>query len=150
MPKSLYDKPSLLTRIAVGKALGLMIGLVGFFALPSLWPEADPLLRWGILFWYTTMGAIIGVYGVINYYPMLMLPLPWWVRAPLIGGWLNFVLTFFAYDAMAAAIAAIVGMPLSPFWFVAEGAIVVLVIGGFATWLGGEGREAADVIIDEP
>jgi hypothetical protein len=149
MVKSLYDKPSLLTRVAVGKAIGLLFGIIGFFALPSIWPEADPMLRWGILFWYTTVGAVVGIFGVFNYHPVLMLPLPWWVRAPIIGGWMNFVLTFFAHDAMQKAIVAFLGRPLSPFLFVVEGAAIGLVIGGFATWLGGEGHAAAEVIIDE-
>ena len=148
MAKSLFGKPSLITRIAVGKAIGMLVGLAGFFTLPSLWPEADPLLRWGILFWYTTMGAIVGVFGVLDYHPVLRLPSPWWVRAPLLGAWLNFVLTFFAYNAMEKALMAITGQALSPFLFVVEGAVVGLVIGGLATWLGGEGRAAAEVIPD--
>ena len=148
MVKSLYDKPSILTRVAVGKAVSLMFGLGGFFMLPTLWPEADPMLRWGILFWYTTVGAVVGMFGVFNYHPVLMLPLPWWVRAPIIGGWMNFVLTFFAYNVMEKALVAITGQALSPFLFVVEGAVVGLVIGGLATWLGGEGRAAAEVIAD--
>jgi hypothetical protein len=42
-------------------------------------------------------GAIIGVFGVITYHPLLRLSMPWWFRAPLTGAWMNFVLTFFAY-----------------------------------------------------
>ena len=149
LPKSLYDKPSIITRVAVGKAIGLLFGLLGFFMVPMFWPEADPLLRWGILFWYTTLGAVVGMFGVFNYHPVLMLPLPWWVRAPIIGGWMNFVLTFFAYDAMQDLIIAFLGKPLTPFLFVIEGAIIGLIIGGLATWLGGEGRATTDVIIDD-
>ena len=143
MAEAVFPKPSLITRIAVGKAVGALIGLIGFFLLPVMWPESDRMLQWGILLWYTTMGAIIGVYGVFNYHPVLRLPLPWWVRAPMIGGWLNFVLVFFAYDTMAAAIQGMLGMALSPFWFAAEGAIVGAVIGGLATRFGGEGRAVA-------
>jgi hypothetical protein len=143
MAEALFSKPSLITRIAVGKAVGTIIGLIGFVLLPVLWPESDPMLRWGILFWYATMGAIIAVYGVFNYHPVLRLPLPWWVRAPIIGAWMNFVLVFFAYDLMEAAIQGMLGIALSPFWFVVEGAIAGAVIGGLATKFGGEGKEAA-------
>lgn len=143
MAESLFSKPSLTIRIAVGKGVGLLIGLAGFFMMPALWPEADPMLRWGILLWYTTVGAVVGVFGVMNWHPVLRLPLPWWVRAPLVGGWLNFVLTFFAYDQMAAAIQGMLGMALSPFTFVLEGMIAGALIGGLATWLGGEGKETA-------
>ncbi len=41
-----------------------MIGLAGFILLPFFLPEAGWLIRWGILLWYTTVGAIIGVFGV--------------------------------------------------------------------------------------
>ncbi len=139
----MFEKPSLILRIAVGKAAGLLVGLAGFILLRVLWPETDPLLRWGILLWYTTMGAFIGVYGVVNYHPVLRMPLPWWVRAPLIGGWMNFILVFFAYDLLAAAILGMLGMALSPFWFVVEGAVVGTVIGLLATKFGGEGKETA-------
>ncbi|PHQ70570.1 MAG: hypothetical protein COB93_05195 [Sneathiella sp.] len=144
----MFSKPSLMTRVAIGKTIGLIVGLFGFFLLPYFSPESDPLLRWGVLFWYITVGAVIGVYGVFIWHPVLHLPMPWWFRAPLIGGWMNFVLTFFAYDAFQSMIISIFGEDFifgSPFWFVLEGAIVGLIMGFFATRFGGEGRETVDV-----
>lgn len=140
----MFAKPSLITRLAAGKAIGFVFGLAGFIALPYLLPDADALLRWGLLFWYTTLGAIIGVFGVFTYHPVLKLPFPWWVRAPLLGAWMNFVLTLFAYDAMQAMMTALFGvdgMLSSPFWFAAEGAVVGWIIGWGATRCGGEGKE---------
>jgi len=102
------------------------------------------LIRWGILLWYTTLGAIIGVFGVFIWHPVLKLPMPWWIRAPMLGAWMNFVLTFFVYDTMKAMMTSLFGADgilTSPFWFAAEGAIVGLVIGYFATRFGGEGKE---------
>ena len=137
------DKQSLVTSITVGKSVGCVIGFIGFIALPFLVPEIDWFIRWGVLLWYTTMGAIIGVFGVFTEHPILRLPMPWWFRAPFLGAWLNFVLTFFAYDTMKMMMKVSFGEsgPLqSPFWFTAEGAIIGLIIGYFATRLGGEGR----------
>ena len=74
----MFGNPSLMTRIAIGKGIGLLIGLVGFVFLPHFLPDASLMLRWGILLWYTTFGAIIGVFGVITSYPVLNLSLPWW------------------------------------------------------------------------
>jgi hypothetical protein len=57
---------------------------------------------------------------------------------------MNFVLTFFAYDAMGDMMLALFGQDgvlSSPFWFTVEGAIIGLVIGYFATRFGGEGPE---------
>ncbi len=143
----MFGNPSLMTRIAIGKGIGFLFGLAGFILLPYFLPDADILLRWGILLWYTTVGAIIGVFGVITYHPILRLPMPWWFRAPLIGAWMNFVLTFFAYSAMQAMMVAMFGedgILSSPFWFTVEGAIIGLIIGYVATRFGGEGKETID------
>ncbi|WKD51250.1 hypothetical protein [Microbulbifer spongiae] len=138
----MFENPSLITRLAVGKIIGFVFGLVGFIFLPYFYPESDWLLRWGILLWYTTLGAIIGVFGVFTYHPILKLPFPWWFRAPLLGAWMNFVLTFFAFDTMQAVLISAFGDNNtfhSPFWFTLEGAIIGLIMGYFATRLGGEG-----------
>jgi hypothetical protein len=143
---TMFGNPSLITRIAIGKTIGLVVGIIGFFSLPAFLPEADLMLRWGILLWYLTFGAIIGVFGVLDNIPLLKLPLPWWIRAPFIGAWMNFVLAFFAYDNMQAMMISVFGADgalQSPFWFAAEGAIIGLVIGYFATRFGGEGAATA-------
>ena len=148
----MFSNPSLMTRIAVGKAVGLIIGLAGFLALPYIWPEGGSLLRWGILLWYTTVGAVIGMFGVYTRHPVLQLPLPWWFRATLIGAWMNFVLVFFAYDTMATIMISFLGAEswlTSPFWFVLEGALVGLVIGYLATRFGGEGPETLEADVKE-
>lgn len=140
----MFEKPSLMLRIAVGKTVGFLFGLAGFLLLPLFLPDADWLLRWGILFWYTTVGAFIGVFGVVTYHPVLKLPMPWWFRSSLVGAWMNFVLVFFAYDVMADMMVAVFGAGgalSSPFWFTVEGALIGLVIGYFATRFGGEGEE---------
>jgi hypothetical protein len=140
----MLEKPSLITRIAIGKGVGFVVGLAGFLSLPYFAPEAGWMIRWGVLLWYTTLGAIIGVFGVFTYHPVLKLPLPWWVRAPFLGAWMNFVLTFFAYDTMKDMLVAMFGADgvlASPFWFTLEGALVGLLIGYAATRFGGEGKE---------
>ena len=140
----MFGNPSLITRIAIGKSIGFVLGLAGFIFLPQFLPDADLMLRWGILLWYTTFGAIIGVFGVVTNHPVLKLPMPWWFRATLMGAWLNFVLVFFAHEPMSAMMVSVFGEGgalSSPFWFAAEGALVGLIIGYFATRFGGEGEE---------
>ncbi len=140
----MFGNPSLMTRIAIGKGIGFLIGLAGFILLPHFLPDASLMLRWGILLWYTTFGAIIGVFGVVTYHPVLKLPMPWWLRATVMGAWLNFVLVFFAHEPMSAMMVSVFGEGgalSSPFWFAAEGAVVGLIIGYFATRFGGEGAE---------
>jgi len=143
----MFGNPSLVTRIAIGKGIGFVFGLVGFIVLPYFYPDTDALLRWGILFWYITVGAFVGVFGVMTWHPILKLPMPWWLRSTLIGAWMNFVLTFFAYDDMRNIMTHTFGPDgalSSPFWFVLEGAIVGIIIGYFATRFGGEGKETVE------
>ena len=63
------DHPSIMIRIAIGKAIGFVIGLAGFVILPFLVPDVGWQLRWGILLWYTTLGAIVGVLGIFTRHP---------------------------------------------------------------------------------
>jgi len=139
----MFGNPSLMTRIAIGKMLGFLFGLIGFIFLPCFLPDAGWMLRWGILLWYTTVGAIIGVFGVFTYHPAFKFPVPWWFRGPFLGAWMNFVLAFFGYDTMKAMLVSMFGeegLINSPFWFTAEGAIIGLIIGFFATRFGREGE----------
>ncbi len=140
----MFSNPSLITRIAIGKTVGFAFGLMGFFFLPYLFGATDLMIRWGFVFWYTTVGAFIGVFGVFTWHPILKLPMPWWFRSVWIGAWMNFVLTLFIFDRMQAYMIAIFGEDgalSSPFWFVSEGALVGLLIGYLATKFGGEGKE---------
>lgn len=78
----MFGNSSLVTRIAIGKGVGLAFGLLGFLLFPIFVPEVGWLPRIGILLWYTTLGAIIGAFGVFTFHPVLKFPLPWWFRAP--------------------------------------------------------------------
>ena len=143
----MFGNPSLITRLAIGKGIGFIFGLAGLIFLPHFLPEIGWMTRWGLLFWYTTFGAMIGVFGVFTHYPLLNLSIPWWIRAPMIGAWMNFVLVFFAYDVMSDMMVSVFGedgVMRSPFWFAAEGAVIALIIDYFATRFGGEGKETVD------
>ena len=145
----MFGKPSLITRIAVGKSIGLVFGIFGFFLLPYLNPDVSSMFQWGILLWYITLGALIGVFGVLSYHPILKLPLPWWIRSSLLGGWMNFVLVLFTYDELEKMMLYTFGANgtfTSPFWAVGDGIIAGLIMGYVATKLGGEGKETIQEI----
>lgn len=138
----MFENPSLVTRIAIGKAIGFVLGLIGLIVIPLLWPDSSWMERFAFLFWYTTLGAFVGLAGVFNWHPILHLPMPWWFRSTVVGAWMNFVLTLFIYDRLEVMMLQLMGeggLFLSPFWFVVEGAIVGLLIGYIATRFGGEG-----------
>lgn len=121
------DSSAPLTRITLGAMLGGLMGLAGFVLLPLTIEKADPMLRWGVLLWYPTLGSVIGA--------LLRDPidrLPRWASGGLVGGWMNMVLVFFAHREMERVMLTVFGSDgafTSPFWFVLEGAIVGAAIG---------------------
>ena len=137
----------IIKRVGTGKALGLLIGLAGFLMIPSIWPSENMWLRVGILMWYTTFGAIIGVFGLFNEHPMFKFRMPFWFRGPIFGAWFNLVLAFLMHDKLAVLIpqlgGAFAGLK-SPFWIVLEGAILGLLIDGITTRVAGEGMPIRD------
>jgi hypothetical protein len=140
----MFEKPSLILRITIGKTVGFAFGLLGFFLAPMFWPEIEPTLRWAILLWYATFGAVIAVFGVFTYHPVLHLPMPWWFRSCWVGGWLNLVLMLFIYDKLEIMMAGFFGESSAfntPWMIVLEGMLVGLLIGFLATKYGGEGKE---------
>lgn len=142
----MFENPSFNTRIVIGKTIGFAIGMAGLVFMPVFLPEIGWMPRIGIVLWYTSMGAIVGMFGVAIRLPVLGLSLPWWVRGLFVGAWLNFVLVFFAQDLMVDMMVSVFGedgVLQSPFWFVLEGALVAFVIDYFATKFGGDGPATA-------
>ena len=142
----MFSKPSLMTRIVVGKLIGFLIGVAGFIAAPSFGID-DMKIRIGLLFWYAAIGAFIGMAGVFTWHPMLKMRMPWWFMGAMIGAWMNLLLILFAWDTFAALMAdGVFWGVTSPWWGVTEGALIGLVIAGLATLFGGEGPETVRVI----
>ncbi len=139
----LLRKPSLLTRLVVGKLTGLVIGLIAFFALPLIDADAGLALRFGFFFWYITVGALIGLVGVFDRHPLLpAFRFHWWLIGPAIGAWMNFMLTLFVHDEIRAMLAVFMSETASPYlWFSLDGAITGAIIAFFATRFGGQGPE---------
>ena len=145
----MFERPSLMARVAAAKTVGFAIGLAGLILMPVFLPEAGWLPRIGIVLWYTTVGAFIGLAGAFTLHPILKLPMPWWFRDPCIGAWMNFVLAFFAWDMIGEAMEHTFGpdgIIQSPFWVTLEGAVVGLVIGYVAFRFGGEGKETVEAL----
>ena len=139
---SWLSKRSLITRIAAGKTAGFLFGAAGFFLLPLLWPDVSWTFRWGILFWYITLGAIIAMFGMMTWHPILRFPMPWWFRGLFMGAWMNFLLVLFMHSELASMMTAWPGPTSffsSPYWMVLEGAIVGMIIDFVATKFVGEG-----------
>ena len=90
----------ILKRVGIAKMIGLIIGLAAFLIMPSIWPSESMWLRVGILMWYTTFGAMIGVLGLFDKHPLFKFRMPFWFRGPIFGAWLNLVLAFLMHDKL--------------------------------------------------
>jgi hypothetical protein len=130
----------ILKRIGSAKMVGLVVGLIAFFMIPVLWPEGSMWLRVGVLLWYTTVGAVIGVFGLISHHPMFGFRLTWWFRGLFVGVWFNLVLAFLMHDKLEILMQQLEGGFSSPFWIVPEGAVIGLIIDAVATRIAGEGQ----------
>ena len=97
----MFENPSLITRIVIGKLIGFALGLIGLLIIPFLWADSSWMERIAFLLWYTTLGALIGLFGVLDWHPVFRLPMPWWFRSTFVGAWMNFVLTLFIYDRLS-------------------------------------------------
>lgn len=141
----MFEKPSLMLRIAVGKSVGFIFGLIAFFALPMM-GEPDLMFRLGFALWLIITGAMIGLMGVVTYHPLLHMPLPWWVRGPLIGMSTMLTLWLVAHERIDAIVINMFGPDTilsSGAWIIADGLVIGLVMAWLATLLAGEGRETA-------
>lgn len=86
---------TLMHRIAIAKTIGLLISVLLWIALPDYNPELRTNQFWGLLLWYPTMGALVGILGALDYHPHFRMPVAWWFRGPLLVGWMNFLLGMF-------------------------------------------------------
>ncbi|MEM6676504.1 MAG: hypothetical protein AAF675_01400 [Pseudomonadota bacterium] len=143
----MQDGPTFLTRLAVAKMAGLMIGLVGFVLIPVIAPGASDVARWGVLFWYPTMGAVIAMLEVLENEGALPWRVPWWVRGALVGAWFNLLIAMLGDAFMREFLESLFGADsalATPFLFVPEGAVAGAIIGYLVMRFGGEGRGIQD------
>jgi len=100
--------------------------------------DASLMLRFGVLFWYTTLGAFIALLGIMDEHPTLHFKMPFWLRGIVLGGWMNLVLVLIAYPVMQQVLTE-VSPALSPFLLIIEGMLVGLLIDYICTKFAGEG-----------
>ena len=138
----MMQNPSLLTRVAVGKVLGLVLSVAGLLIFQGMLPELGLRFNIALVLWFVTIGAFVGLMGVFSVYPMLNVPLPWWFRGAWIGGWMNLLLVLLAYDQLSATMTETFGAGSvldSPWWIVLDGMCFGLAADWLCTRLGGEG-----------
>jgi hypothetical protein len=112
----------LLKRIALAKLLGLLLGILGYFILSASSAHSDMLLL-GLVGWFATLGALVGMIGFYQTIPVFNVPIPVWLRGGWCGAWLGLLLVLVAHGPLAQLTAGIAWLPdvfTSPWWLVVE------------------------------
>ena len=127
-------------RIVWGKSIGFGVGLVGFLSIPYVFPDASMMLRVGVLVWYTLVGAMVAVTGVVDRHPLCSFRLTSFIRGAMLGASMNIALVLIAFETLSTLMQTSVWFAgMSPFWLVAEGLVVGMIIDVIITKKTGEG-----------
>ena len=123
----------LVVGTSAGKLLAFCFGLTLFFTIPNSAADSNGVMHWVILFWYPTIGGIVGISNAIK--QDFLFDLPWWLRAPTLGAWMNFMAAMLSQGEVqefSVIIQLSSGLLSSPFWFVLDG-LVIGTLCGFAS-----------------
>ena len=127
-------------RVVAAKMTGFIIGLIGFVSIPFIFPDASLMLRFGVLLWYTIVGGMIGLVGIMDHHPIFHFKLNPWMRGIAIGGVMNLALALIAFDVLSSLMASTASFAdMSPFWIILEGMIVGVIVDLVATKRAGDG-----------
>jgi len=134
-------KHSITNRIIIGKTIGFVAGLLVFFLVPMLGVDLELKFGLGLILFYTILGSLIGLMGVMTQHPIFNFSLPWWLRGLVVGISMHAMLVLLTYDQIAAMAGALntFGMT-SPWWALLDGTILGLIIAWAATRFAGEGK----------
>ena len=140
-----FFKGRLTNRLALSKFIGFLFWGLAFFAIPYVFIHADILLRFGIWFWYISIWAVIGVFGVMDRFPIWNMRFPALLRWACLGAWMNFVLIFFIHDKITLLMLGTYFEWFSPIWLVLEWLLFGILADYFATKYVWEGKKLLEV-----
>lgn len=130
----------LMVRSAIAKSLGFVFGIAAFVATREMMPDAPPLMAWGVLALYVTIGGVVGITGQIEEVPLFGLPFPVWARGAVMGAWLTLLVILFSAPILVEAVQSLTFLPQvlqSPWWMIVDGAIAGAIIDVIVTfWVG--------------
>ena len=126
-----HHRSALFFAAASAKTVAFVLGLLIWRVLASHLPEDVDLTVWPVVFWYLTIGGIIGVLNVYENESVLNIPVFWWFRAPFAAMWMNLMLIAMVpqvsdhYSVTASLFTLDSALP----WFVVEGVVLGVVTG---------------------
>ncbi len=108
----------LIIRIALAKTLGTIIGIIAFFMIRKLMPTTDPLLAWGVLALFVTIGGLVGISGIIKQIPLLNIRYSPILRGGSMGAWLGLVAAIFGFHMIQDGLITLNFMGLTSPWLI--------------------------------
>lgn len=134
-------KSSFANRIAFAKIIGLFFWILWFVLLPFYFPNVSTLFSWWVLFWYATIGGIIGLMWVMTKHPIFGFRLYPFVRGGVIWWWMCFIFALIAYNDLVLLMQWTFWEHYSPFWIITEWVIVWGIIDSVTTKCCGEWKK---------
>jgi hypothetical protein len=140
----MFKLHSVTGRIAIGKVIGLIVGIIVMLFLPAFDMEMASMFGLGTLLMFVLMGAMTGFMGQFDRHPAFEFKMPWYVRGPLVGVFFMLMYILFTYDelnlVMESALVSWMGFE-SPFWALIDGAVIGGLMGLIETKAAGEGAK---------
>jgi len=140
----MFKKNSVTGRVAVGKLIGLVFGIVVIVLMPTFGYPGLSFVGFGILLMFILMGAMIGFVGQFDRHPVFDFKMPWWMSGPVVGFAFMLMFVLFAYDSlevvMQSTFISWTGLS-SPFWALIDGLFIGGIMGFAETKIAGEGSD---------
>jgi len=115
----MFKKHSVAGRVAIGKLIGLIAGLLVILLMPTFGFPGVSYIGFGILLMFVLMGAMIGFLGQFDRHPMFDFKMSWWLTGPLVGFAFMLMFVLLAHDSlelvMKSSLISWTGL-VSPFW----------------------------------
>lgn len=138
----MFKLHSVTGRIVIGKAIGLIIGVVVMLLLPTFDMQMLSMFGLGTLIMFVIMGVLTGFVGQFDRHPAFDFKMPWYVSGPLVGMMIMLMYVLFTYDeislVMESALVSWMGFE-SPFWALIDGACIGGIMGFLETKFAGDG-----------
>jgi len=140
----MFNINSLTGRLAIGKMIGLIVGVVVIALLPTFGFPLFSAFGLGALIMFVLMGILIGFIGIFDTHPLLGFKMKWWFRGPLVGFVFMLMFVLLSYDSleivMSSTLVSWSGLE-SPFWALLDGLFIGALMGWTETKFAGEGPD---------
>lgn len=140
----MFKLQSVTGRIAVGKLVGLVMGIVAMIALPSFGFPMFSMFGLGTLIMFMLMGVLVAFMGQYDRHPLFDFKMHWWMRGAVVGFVVMLMYILLSYASletvMMSNIISWMGLT-SPFWALLDGMVIGMIMAFAETKIAGAGPD---------